>query len=371
MAKNRKLGEAKTAKKDEFYTQYEDIQAELNHYESHFKNKTVLCNCDDPFESNFCKFFLRNFNYLGLKRLICTSYTSSPILGIQMTLWDDEDEPVQRGNGYVMDISEVPMANGKGVSDDDIDRLLRSKKRGVRKLEGNGDFRSDECVEYLKQADIVVTNPPFSLFREYIAQLIENGKKFIVISRTSALHYKEVFSLLQNGIIWTGYGFNLTLVYKTPYENLSEKNIKLVKQKGYNPDDGYIAVSAICWLTNIDTTKRHERLTLYKRYTSESYPTYHNFDAINVDRVSEIPVDYYGNMGVPDSFLNSYNPDEFDIVGLGSGYLGQSIGVRGISPEHKRQMTSHSAAGDLYYIDSDGKPKVPYSRIIIRRKEQK
>lgn len=163
MAKNENLHKAKDAKKDEFYTQYEDIQNELNHYEQHFRGKTVLCNCDDPFESNFCKFFLRNFNYLGLKRLICTSYGTSPVVGQQLSLFDDENEPVARGHGYVMDIREVPMANGRGVSDEDIDALLKSKKRGVKKLKGDGDFRSEECIEYLKQADIVVTNPPLSI----------------------------------------------------------------------------------------------------------------------------------------------------------------------------------------------------------------
>lgn len=169
MAKNESLSRAKNAKKDEFYTQYEDIQSELNHYEKHFQGKTVLCNCDDPFESNFCKFFLRNFNYLGLKRLICTSYAASPVIGQQLSLLDQDGNPVVQGCGYVMDISEVPMSNGRGVSDADIDALLQSKKSGVKKLQGDGDFRSEECIEYLKQADIVVTNPPFSLFREYVA----------------------------------------------------------------------------------------------------------------------------------------------------------------------------------------------------------
>ena len=183
MAKNADLHAAGVAKKDEFYTQYEDIQNELNHYENQFRGKTVLCNCDDPFESNFCKFFLRNFNYLGLKRLICTSYNTSSVAWRQMTIWDYLGEPVKakNGHGYVMDIKSVPMANGRGVSDEDIDELLKSKKRGVKKLEGDGDFRSDECIDYLKQADIIVTNPPFSLFREYVALLMKYEKKFLII----------------------------------------------------------------------------------------------------------------------------------------------------------------------------------------------
>ena len=197
MANNSSLHAAKDAKNDEFYTRYEDIQAELNHYEDHFKGKTVLCNCDDPFESNFCKFFLRNFNYLKLKRLICTSYAESPVVGEQMTIYDMSDEPVERGHGYVMDITSVPMANGRGVSDDDIERLLKSKKRGVQKLWGDGDFRSDECIEYLNQADIVVTNPPFSLFREYVGQLIAFDKEFLIIGNKNSIKYKEIFPLLK------------------------------------------------------------------------------------------------------------------------------------------------------------------------------
>ena len=181
MAKHDGLTQARSGKNDEFYTRYDDIQTELNHYEAHFKGKTVLCNCDDPFESNFCKFFLKNFNYLQLKRLICTSYSASAFIGQQISLFDEDNEKVAPGKGYVMDIREVPMENGRGVSDEDIYRLLSSKKRGVKKLKENGDFRSSECIEYLKQADIVVTNPPFSLFREYLSQLFEYDKKFINI----------------------------------------------------------------------------------------------------------------------------------------------------------------------------------------------
>ena len=193
MARNNSLNKAKDAKNDEFYTRYEDIQAELNHYEKHFEGKVVLCNCDDPFESNFCKFFLKNFNYLKLKRLICTSYTSSPIVGSQMTIYDYLNEEVKRGNGYVYDISEIPMENGRGVSDKDIEKLLTSEQRGVRKLEGDGDFRSEECIKLLKEADIVVTNPPFSLFREYVATLMEAGKQFLIIGNQNALHYELFF----------------------------------------------------------------------------------------------------------------------------------------------------------------------------------
>ena len=287
----------KGQKKDEFYTQYEDIQNELNHYEQHFKEKTVFCNCDDPFESNFCKFFLRNFNYLGLKRLICTSYSASPIAGRQLSLFDDENEPVVRGNGYVMDIREVPMANGRGVSDADIDALLKSKKRGVKKLKGDGDFRSDECIEYLKQADIVVTNPPFSLFREYVAQLMEYAKKFLIIGNINAITYKEIFPLIKNNKLWLGYR-NLN---KDMYFNVGEAYQKyLVENKkegsAYKIIDGVVMgrLASACWYTNIDHNKRHEELVLYKRYygNEEDYPKYDNYDAINVDKISYIPIDY-------------------------------------------------------------------------------
>lgn len=287
MAKNEGLSKAKGAKKDEFYTAYEDIQVEMNHYEAKFRGKTVLCNCDDPFESNFCKFFLRNFNYLGLKRLICTSYGSSPVLGQQMMLFDDEGKQVSVGSGYVMDITEVPMSNGRGVSDEDIDALLKSKKRGVKRLKGDGDFRSEECVAYLKQADIIVTNPPFSLFREYVAQLMEYQKSFLIIGNVNAITYKEIFPLIKDNKMWLG------------------ASIHSGDRKFYVPDDyplnavgcgidngrKFIRVKGIRWFTNLDYAKRHEKLVLYKRYygSEDDYPRYDNYDAINVDKTADIP----------------------------------------------------------------------------------
>ncbi len=334
-------------KDDEFYTRYEDIQIELNHYEHFFNGKTVLCNCDDPFESNFCKFFLKNFNYLHLKRLICTSYATSPVVGTMFDLFDDNENIVQKGNGYVMDISEIPMSNGRGVSDDDITRLLKSKKRGVKKLKGDGDFGSDECIEYLRQADIVVTNPPFSKFIDYITTLITHQKKFLIIGRETAVSYKEVFPLLKDDQIWFGYSH---------------------AKEFYRPDGTTKKFGNILWFTNLDVSKRHENIVLYKSYNKDDYPSYENYDGIDVSRVSDIPNDYNGNMGVPVSFMNSYNPQQFEIVGYGKGYLGQSIGIGRVLPEHKRLMRSHTAAGDLYYIDSNNSPKVPFARIIIRRK---
>lgn len=307
MAKNENLHKARDAKKDEFYTQYEDIQRELNHYERHFRGKTVFCNCDDPFESNLCKFFLRNFNYLGLQRLICTSYVTSPVVGQQLSLFDEENEPVVRGHGYIMDISEVPMANGRGVSDADIDALLKSEKRGVKKLNGDGDFRSEECIEYLKQADIVVTNPPFSLFREYVAQLME--------------YRKEIFPLIKNNKLWLGFKSG-DMAFTVP-DNYEPRATRFwVDESGQK----WRSMGNICWYTNLDHDRRHEELVLYKRYhgNEDEYPRYANYDAIEVGKVADIPCDYFEEMGVPITYLDKHNPEQFEIIGA-SRWMGRPM----------------------------------------------
>lgn len=356
MEKKRTLAKAKIDKKDEFYTRYEDIQAELNHYEEHFKGKTVLCNCDDPYESNFCKFFLRNFNYLGLRRLICTSYSTSPVVGQQLSIFDEDNEQVVPGNGYVMDITEVPMANGRGISDEDIYRLLSSKKRGVKKLKGTGDFRSEECIFYLKQADIVVTNPPFSLFKEYVAQLIEYEKKFIIIGNQNAIAYKEIFPFIRDNKLWLGNGFKGNVgFFESPYQDYAVSS---------QHKEGLIRVSGVMWFTNLDLQKRHEELILFRTYNPEDYPLYANYQAINVDKTTEIPKDYEGTMGVPITFLDKFNPDQFDIIGLGITELGKSIGVGDYDRKYK---TPASRDGTLYYV-KDGKGIVPYARVLIRNK---
>ena len=363
----------------------------MNHYEKHFQGQTILCNCDDPFESNFCKFFLRNFNYLGLKRLICTSYGTSPIVGRQMSLFDDQDEPVVCGQGYVMDISAVPMANGRGVSDVDIEALLRSKRRGVKKLKGDGDFRSEECIAYLKQADIVVTNPPFSLFREYVAQLIEYGKKFLIIGSKNAITYKEIFPLIQQNKVWLGYGFRKDDAYfRIPPERAAGYASGV-----YNPDTGLVHFRNCTWYTNLDHAKRHEELILYRRYYGheEDYPRYANYDAINVDKVTDIPCDYFEEIGVPITYLDKHNPGQFEIIGA-SRWLGRPMseiapkgsyvagGVRFYLPEplDKANETSDNLLTDetrrdgatvacTTELSSGGaKYKRLYDRIIIRRK---
>ena len=376
MSKNVALGKARNAKQDEFYTQYEDIQRELNHYEKHFEGKTVFCNCDDPFESNFCRFFLRNFNYLKLKRLICTSYSSSPVLGAQLLLFDEMEEPVKKGIGYVMDITEpIAMENGMGVSDFDINRLLKSEKRGVKKLKGDGDFRSEECIKYLKQADIVVTNPPFSLFREYMAQLMEYEKKFLIIGNQNAITYKEIFPLIKDNKIWLGCKSGDMAFRVPPY--YEERGTRFwIDEEGQK----WRSLGTICWFTNLEHKKRHEKLELYCHYygNEEHYPKYDNYDAINVNKVAEIPLDYFerrgynllenreqrtenreqrtenreqqcnGLMGVPITFLDKHNPEQFEIVGIDA------------------RMPDNPMPGHRFTI----RGKETYARIIIKRKLQ-
>ena len=383
MSKTSNLKNAKAKKNDEFYTQYEDIQKELNHYEKHFKGKVVLCNCDDPFESNFAKFFLRNFNYLGLKRLICTSYSGSPFAGTQLTFFDLTGEETAQGHGYVLDVSSVPMKNNRGVSDEDIDKLLRSKK-AVKELKGNGDFRSPECIKYLEQADIVVTNPPFSLFREYVATLMEYDKKFLILGNMNAVTYKEFFPLIRDNKVWVGVnekggtrkGNSLCFTVPNSYDG------KLIDIKGSN-----MAQVSAWWYTNLDFAKRHENLALYKHYTPEEYPLYDNYEAINVDKSTDVPMDYDGIMGVPISFLNGfYCPEQFDIVELGNSRDNFTPNKDYINPKkHLKDGTITNGGaincvlaieqdvcpkGVVYYTSDNSKYLVPpYARILIRRKQ--
>lgn len=266
MKKNSNLHKAKKEKNDEFYTQLTDIENELKHYKSHFKNKIIFCNCDDPEQSNFWKYFYLNFHVLGLKKLISTHF--------------DKEKPT-----YKMEYT------GK----EDI---------VISQLEGNGDFRSNECIELLKESDIVVTNPPFSLFREYVAQLMEYKKKFIIIGNKNAITYKEFFPLLKNNEVWIGY-----------------YNVKEFKK----PDGTFQKFGNIGWFTNLDHNKRHEELILYKTYNEKEYPKYDNYDAINVDKVQDIPIDYDGVMGVPITFLDKYCPEQFEIVAFRKGEDGKDL----------------------------------------------
>jgi hypothetical protein len=285
---NLNLRKASTAKKDEFYTQLTDIERELKHYKKHFKNKVVLCNCDDPFVSNFFNYFALNFEKLGLKKLITTCFKSQ-----NMDLFSKNDSEQAIYLEYTGD------KNGNSVPD--------PEEIGIKYLQGDGDFRSKECIELLKESDIVVTNPPFSLFREYVAQLVEHDKKFVVVGHQNAITYKEIFKLMKENKLWLGFGFTGGAGHfiNTQYENYATASDK---------KEGMIRVSGVHWFTNLDINKRHEDLILYKNYTPEEYPKYDHYDAINVDKTKEIPVDYKGNIGVPITFLDKYNPEQFEII---------------------------------------------------------
>ena len=360
---NSSLGRAKKQKKDEFYTQLADINAELRHYTHHFAGKTVFCNCDDPYESNFFKYFAANFNALGLKRLVATCYAGSPVAGRQLDLFEAAVErgcPPRGGScphapkriPHKIVINEVTDVNGDGRIDlADVEWLIRNDKNVLSRLEGDGDFRSAECVELLKQSDIVVTNPPFSLFREYIAQLVQYDKKFLIIGHQNAIHYRDVFSLIRDNKMWLGYGFkgNATHFINTCYEDYATAG---------DHRAGMIRVSGVAWFTNLDHKKHHEEFVFTRRYKPEDYPAYVNIDAIDVCKAADIPEDWDGLMGVPDTFLEKYNPDQFEIVGLGAGDLAKEIGVK----KNFRGRTDVA-------LKIDGKDKCPYSRIIIRRRK--
>jgi hypothetical protein len=290
-SKNKKLLTAKSSKKDEFYTQLPDIEKELRHYKQHFKNKVVYCNCDDPRVSNFFHFFSYNFEKLGLKKLITTCYKSQ-----EVDLFSNNDSEKAIYLEYTGD------KNGNNVPD--------PSEIGINYLTGDGDFRSKESIELLKEADIVVTNPPFSLFKEYVAQLIEYDKKFIIVGNQNAITYKEIFKLIKDNKLWLGYGFNRNMAHfvNKHYVDYATDN---------DHKEGMIRVSGVVWYTNIDTDKRHEDLILYKKYygNESEYPKYDNYNAINIDKTKDIPCDFKGVMGVPITFIDKFNPEQFEILG--------------------------------------------------------
>lgn len=307
--KNALLGAAKIGKKDEFYTQLFDIEKELVHYRDYFHDKVVFCNCDDPYESNFFKYFALNFNALGLKKLIATCYDGSPIAQQELQLFPEEDDKPKK-KAYKVEISEVPDLDGNGATDlTDVKLLLKSSNYNVKEeLKGNGDFRSPECIELLKQADIVVTNPPFSLFREFIAQLVKYEKDFIVIGNTNSLTYKEIFPLIKNDKLRTGYtNFNVGMFFFIPesYEHFHH----------YQEGRKVARVSSSCWLTTLPVSKHNEEIICTKEFNEDDYPKYDNYNAIEVGNVNDIPLHYSGIMGVPITYLNKHNPDQFEILG--------------------------------------------------------
>ncbi len=356
---NKNLNAAKAAKKDEFYTQLSDIERELQHYWPHFRGKTVLCNCDDPYESNFFKYFALRFNQLGLKKLVSTCYNGSPVTGNELVFHFDgfDDEP--KKTAYKVEITEVKDENGDGAVDlADVRYLLQNDRNVLTTLE-TGDFRSRECIELLKQADIVVTNPPFSLFREYIAQLMEYQKKFLVIGNVNSISYKEIFPYIKNNEMWIG------------------PSITSGDRKFFVPDDyplnaagcgvdsdgrRFIRVKGVRWFTNLDFPKRNEEMDLVCRYSEEEYPHYDNYDAINVSKTQDIPCDYAGLMGVPITFLDKYNPNQFEIIWQASG------NTRASAPKDVLEKMSYKPHPE----DRGGcgvvRGKRQYSRIIIRNK---
>ena len=338
---NNNLHMSKAGKQDEFYTQLPMIENELKYYKNHFEGKTVLCNCDDPYESNFFKFFAMRFNILKLKKLIASCYDRSPIAQTQLSLFE-EDRPPQERSPYCAKMIELEDYNGDGAANiSDVEWLLKNKKDAVKKLEGNGDFRSGECIELLKQADIVVTNPPFSLFREYVAQLMEYDKKFIILGRGTATTYKEILPLFLSNRLWLG-RTNGHFWFRVP-DNYDPKATDFkIDEDGVK----WRRMGNICWFTNLDYKERHEDIILYREYDPAVYPKYDNYDAIDVSEVSEIPKDYDGVMGVPTTFLLKWNPDQFEILGS--------------SRYHDGSWESN----DINFVNGKGK----FTRILIRRK---
>ena len=342
------MAQAKDAKKDEFYTQLDDIAKELKYYKPYFKDKVVFCNCDDPYESNFFKYFALNFNALGLKKLIATCYNGSPVSGNELTIDFEESTPQPEKVAYKVEITEVKDMNNDGAVDLlDIQYILRHVNGVISKLQKNGDFRSEECRELLQQADIVVTNPPFSLFREYLAQLDHYNKQFVIVGNTNALKYKVTFRMFQENRIRTGYtNFNVGMYFAVPdtYEKFHhmENGKKMAR------------VSTSCWFTNLPVKRHTDFLDLYKHYTPEEYPKYDNYDAINVNTYTDIPCDYEGVMGVPITFLDKYNPEQFEIIWTtdrgGDGYL----------EKYKKPWDRYDAP----VLQGKGL----YTRILIRRK---
>lgn len=334
---------------DEWYTTYETIAEELEHYKEQFKGKIVLCNCDDPYQSNFCYYFLRNFNRFQLKKLICTSYSGSKIDQIhennQLTLdlYDSDDEKVVDGRGYVLSVTNLPGRIGEEVADDVI-KIVLNKKDTVKKLHGNGDFRSDECIEYLKECDICCTNPPFSLFASLFSLLVKYEKQFLLIGNQNAITYKEIFPYIKEDKAWVGYRFG-DMAFRVPSDTEPRKTRFWIDESGQK----WRSLGNAMWLTNIDIPRRHQELVLTKYYSPDQYPKYDNYDAINVRKVSEIPMDYEGLMGVPITYLKYHNGIQFEIVG----------------------EANHGSDNEFDLFKPKVNGKEQFKRIIIRRKKEK
>ena len=341
--KNRNLHQAKSSKKDEFYTQLADIERELKHYKQHFKGKVVYCNCDDPRVSNFFHYFSYNFEKLGLKKLIATCYKNQ-----DMELFSRNDSERAIYLEYEGDKS------GNNIPD--------REEIGIKHLKGNGDFRSEECIELLKQADVVVTTPPFSLFREYVAQLVEHDKQFLIIGNVNAITYKEVFQLIKGNRLWLGPSI------RSGDREFGVPDDYPLTAAGYRIDDEgkkYIRVKGVRWFTNLDFKERYEDLILYKTYSPEEYPTYDNYDAIEVSKTKDIPADYDGAMGVPITFLDKYNPDQFEILGITDRDNNSGLKTR----EYTEEDVPNPGDLNRRAVIKMGNEYIPtYARLLIKRK---
>ena len=382
---NKNLSVAKKTKQDEFYTQMSDIENELKHYSKHFAGKTILCNCDDPYESNFFKYFASKFNDFGLKKLISTCYNGSPISGNELGF---EELNVSPRTAYKVEITEMKDYNGDGRIDlDDVRLLLSQDKKVVKTLKGNGDFSSTECVEFLKEADIVVTNPPFSIFRDYLELLMKYNKKFIIIGNKNAITYKQVFPLIKDNKMWIGAtSMSKDLLFDAPEEDVEFVMRDRKKGSAYRIVDGVLKRrSQSVWFTNLEIPKRHEALILYKNYSPEEYPRYDNYDAINVRKVDDIPCDYDGVMGVPISFLEKYCPEQFEILGITKTWYGGAIKIyskqKQIDKQGKETIVTKLNDGatllhksppqnKTYYIVNNKYYTQLYARILIKKKNK-
>ncbi len=385
MAKNgnKTLGDAKKQKRDEYYTQLSDINNELRYYTQHFAGKVVFCNCDDPYESNFFKYFAANFNALKLKRLIATCYAGSPVAGQQLELFVGMSGPElpKKRIPHKIVINEVTDVNCDGRIDlADVEWLIKNDKNVLSRLDGDGDFRSPECVELLKESDVVVTNPPFSIFREYVAQLMQYGKKFLIIGRQDAVTYKEIFPLIKEGRMWLGHGFqNGNAFFAIPKSLVRE-----FADGVYDEEKGLVKFRNCTWYTNLDHKKRHDEYVFVRKYIPADYPHLDNFDAILVEETVDIPEGFEGNMAVPFSFLDRHNPDQFEIVGITKTWDGSATKKYPkqiqVDADGKRSNVSKLNDGAVLRVDTppkgktyylvDGVPYVQrYPRIIIRRKK--
>ena len=349
------LTAAKANKQDEFYTQLADVENELRHFRKHFKGKVVLCNCDDPYESDFFKYFVINFRRLGLKKLIVSCYSGSPVAGQQLLFSDLKglsDEEAAERRPYKIEITGIPDANGDGsIGLADVEYLLRHDANVLTPLEGDGDFRSDECMAALDEADIVVTNPPFSLIVEYLTTLLERGKSFLVVGHLNQALYADLFPYIQGGRLWLGVNSG-HFWFRVPDHYPP-------KDTDYRQDpDGqkWRRMGGICWFTNLDHTKRHDRMVLVEKYNPEKYPHYDNFGAIEVSKTVDIPEDWEGVMGVPITFLDKFNPEQFEIVGAAKTWYGGATKTYG----PQIQVSSSGVESTVTKLNDGPAVKVPH-----------